>query len=53
MVNLAINPLIPVGFAGTPGNHPCTTATASCPDPTSSYTQDADSVETVPQLDKK
>lgn len=54
MVNLAINPLIPVGFAGTPGNHPCTTATTSCPDPTSSYTQDNDSAESsVPQSDKK
>ena len=53
MVNLAINPLIPVGFAGTPGNLPCTTAT-TCPDPTSSYTQDNDSVEkSAPQSDKK
>ena len=32
MVNLAINPLIPLNFTGTPGNLPCTGS--SCPDPT-------------------
>jgi hypothetical protein len=52
-VNLAINPLIPLNFAGTPGNLPCTTAT-TCPDPTSSYTQDDDAVErSAPQSDQK
>ena len=39
-VNLAINPLIPLGFVGT-GAAPCTGF--PCPDPTSSYTQDNDS----------
>ena len=41
MVNLALNPLIPLTFAGTPGQQPCTTDT-TCSDPTSSYTDDSD-----------
>jgi hypothetical protein len=36
-VNLAINPLIPLNFAGTPGNKPCTSDAATCPDPTYIY----------------
>jgi hypothetical protein len=41
MVNLAINPLIPLNFPGT-GEPPCTLIPPSttCTDPTSSYTQD-------------
>jgi hypothetical protein len=50
-VNLALNPLIPLGFVGT-GAGPCTGS--PCPDPTSSYTQDNDSVErSEPQSGKR
>jgi hypothetical protein len=50
-VNLALNPLIPLGFVGT-GAAPCTGF--PCPDPTSSYTQDNDSVErSEPQSGKR
>jgi hypothetical protein len=40
MVNLAINPLIPLNFPGTPGHSPCTIVppATSCTDPTKSYT---------------
>jgi len=39
MVNLAINLLIPLDFAGTPGNKPCTIIppATTCPDPTHTY----------------
>jgi hypothetical protein len=51
-VNLALNLLIPLNFAGTPGNLPCTGSV--CPDPTSSYTQDDPSVEkSAPQSDER
>ena len=53
MVNLAINPLIPLGFAGNPVTARALPATP-CPDPTSSYTQDNDSVErSAPQSDER
>jgi hypothetical protein len=44
MVNLAINPLIPLNFPGTPGHNPCTIVppATSCPDPTSTYTNDTE-----------
>ena len=48
MVNLALNPLIPLTFAGTPGHQPCTTTDTTCPDPTSSYTDDSDERKASP-----
>jgi hypothetical protein len=50
MVNLAINPLIPLNFLGTPGHKPCTIVppATSCSDPTSTYTNDTEESSGLP-----